>query len=221
MSSTLIMLPVSGQPYIINDNYKVKDKNALAEVQKAVGGFIQTVAQPRDRVIIHHQEIPAWKQVNKLIQKARKNALTIYCNENGIRECSPNISVFVKNWSGQPQQLMGNIVIKIKNKCFNKNKYTAIHASEEAMNSSALTATQLYLMSSKTFIKNTQELTATLLAKSNNNIGFTTRIVKLYTKAIHDLFDESPYISDETKEKLLQTVDGDWWIKKLQNDMKK
>jgi len=133
MSSTLIMLPVNGEPYIINENYNVKDKNALTEVQKAVGGFIQTVSDPRDRVIIHSNETPAWKQVNKLIQKARKNALTIYCNENGICECSPNISVFVKHWSGQPQQLMGNILIKIKNKWFDKNNYTAIHANEQAM----------------------------------------------------------------------------------------
>ena len=76
-------------------------------------------------------------------------------------------------------------------------------------------------MSNKTFMKNSQELTATCLEMSNNNIGFAIRIVKTYTKAIHDLFEESPYLTDEAKEKFLQTADGDWWIKKLQNDMKR
>ena len=137
MSSTIIMLPLCGQPYIINDNHKGADDASIEELQEAVGGYIGVVSQPRDRVVIHpmFQENPAWKQVSKLIQKARKDAISVYCNDEGLRKCSPNMAVLIKHWKEGYIPLMGNIVIRVKNSWFNKNKknYTEIHDDEEAM----------------------------------------------------------------------------------------
>jgi hypothetical protein len=70
-------------------------------------------------------------------------------------------------------------------------------------------------------MKNAQQLTTTCLEMSNNNINFATKIVKTYTQAIHDLFEERTYLTDKMKENLLLTANSDWWLSKLQNDIKK
>ncbi len=85
----------------------------------------------------------------------------------------------------------------------------------------SLTQTQKYLMNNKTFMKNSQELTAMCLEQSNNNIGFSCRIVKLYTKCVNDLFETNPHYTDEFKEHMLKAMDAGWWIDKLQKDSRK
>ena len=138
MSYTTIMIPQQGQPFIINSNFtEKKTDNALAELQKGVGGDICVISNPRDRVVVHplFQERPAWRQAAKLLKKARKNSITLYANECGMFKCSPNMAMFVKHWDGNLRPLFGDMVVKISNNWWNKNRknYTAIHASEEAM----------------------------------------------------------------------------------------
>ena len=130
---TLIVLPLNGEPKILDNNFDINKEKALATLQEHVGGFIEFIPNPGERIIVHpmFEETPAWKQASKLLKKAKKNSIEVYCNENGMKECSPNMALFLKGWSGL-QPIFGNVVIKINNKWFNKNKknYKAIKNEE-------------------------------------------------------------------------------------------
>jgi hypothetical protein len=135
--TTLIVLPLDGAPYILSKDFVEGAEGSLEKLQSAVGGYFEAVAMPKERVVIHpmfSKECISWRQAGKLIKKAPKTYLTLWCNENGIRECSPNMAVFVKCTGGY-RQLMGQLVIQANTKWFNKNKknYMGIYDSKEAM----------------------------------------------------------------------------------------
>jgi len=85
----------------------------------------------------------------------------------------------------------------------------------------SLTQMTKYLMNNKTFMKNTIEITGMCLEQTNNNMDFACRIVKLYTKCVHDLFEDNQHYTEEFKEHMLKAMDAGWWIDKLQKDSRK
>ncbi len=134
---TLIVLPVEGSPYILSKDFFEDTEGSLEKLQSAVGGYIEAVAMPKERVEIHPTVAKiciSWRQAGKLIKKAPKTYITLWCNENGLRECSPNIAVSVKCMGGY-RLLTGQLCIMVNTKWFNKNKknYTGIYDSREAM----------------------------------------------------------------------------------------
>ena len=129
-TKTLIMVPTQGPPYIMTQDFVSGKQGALELLQKSVGGHIQPVAEAKQRVRIHPafeaSNDTSWRQVGKLIKKAPKTYLTLWCNENGMNVCSVNVAVLLEcvwgSGRGGYRSLFGDLVVQVSTKWFNKNR---------------------------------------------------------------------------------------------------
>ena len=136
MSWITIMLPVEGYPYIINHNHTHRNVyKAGKEIENAIGSWIGNISQPKKRMAIINKnelELP-WKQVGELIHNVRKNSIVVYISQT--QKWKENDNVYVEHWKGHYVKIWGNVVIRLTQNWWNKNKhnYTAIYDSKEAM----------------------------------------------------------------------------------------
>jgi len=106
-----IVLPFFGNPYKV---YKKEDEDELSFLQDKVDGYIEEIRSPVELIPFYNE---SWEWVKNLFNS--KARYRLYANENGRAECRPNCALFIKGWSG-PHPLMGNAIIKMTKKQFDK-----------------------------------------------------------------------------------------------------
>ena len=111
----LVVLPVEGRPYIHSEEPKDEDAR-LAILKELVGGFVER--SPQDYYTIHPAfcENPKWDIARQLLNI---KSVGCYGNEEGMRECSPNMAVMIRpqhRIRGWPPHSFGNEVLVVPEK---------------------------------------------------------------------------------------------------------
>lgn len=110
-----IVLPVQGEPYKVSLK---QGENELSFLQDKVGGYIQEIRSPLDLHPLFNQN--KWKWVEKLLYG--KTKFKVYANENGLTDCVASPVLYINSsWFGLTP-VMGNVVIKMTKKNFDKIK---------------------------------------------------------------------------------------------------
>ena len=133
-----IVLPVVGVPYIL----KTTEKDELTIIQNIVGGRVELISSKT--FIIHPmftKEKQEWAVIHNLLAGVHSDTLKckIYVNENGRRECCPNMATIVldkmlnePDGSRQPP-IMGMIAIKISVKELKKVEHIKCILKEKGL----------------------------------------------------------------------------------------
>lgn len=78
---------------------------------------------------------------------------------------------------------------------------------------------QKYMMNSKTFMKNSGELTELCINKCNGDMKCVVMLVRKYTSFINTWLKENWEVRDDIKEGILKKLTADWFIAKIQNQL--
>jgi hypothetical protein len=114
----VVVLPTWGSPYILGI-YKKSGKDNLPLLQKAVNGFIEPF---KTSILNIHpmffQENPRWFMARQFL---RSKYTKVYVNEDGVKDCSPNMATIIINphyrVSGCPH-LFGDVCLLVPKKVF-------------------------------------------------------------------------------------------------------
>ncbi|MGI9556008.1 MAG: hypothetical protein ACR2M9_04025 [Cyanophyceae cyanobacterium] len=112
----IIRIPTYGSPsYCL---MKKQDIN-VETIQKIVQGYFQEA--PKNHMVIHpmfREEQPSWNIVGELIENVINDSnVKVWCNENGMYDCCPNMGVIDKMWK---RPFFGDLCIEITPKKINK-----------------------------------------------------------------------------------------------------
>ena len=77
------------------------------------------------------------------------------------------------------------------------------------------TKEQKYMINSKTFMKNSGELTKLCMERSNGNIKFTFMLVNKYTSFVANWLKENCEERDNIKEEVMKTLTAGWFIGRI------
>jgi len=111
-------IPTYGRPYYVGDG-------SLKTIQTAVGGRIEGVDVRGLKLIIHPLfaiENDKWRWASKMLFK--DNDVKVYCNENGVYECSVNVATILGDKNerkGECPHLFGDLAFVMSMKTFKEN----------------------------------------------------------------------------------------------------
>lgn len=119
---TNIFVPCSGAPFRTGET-----------VSKIVGGAVECFEQINGQDLVVHPLFldpkgcnnngndKRWAVVEKLLRR-KSYKKSIYCNENGLMECCPNMAMIITRQEGN-RPLHGDICIRLTTNTYNKHFY--------------------------------------------------------------------------------------------------
>lgn len=123
MSERYIVLPVSGDPYILSDVIR-DEKNNIDEhktIKKVVNGFWERIRDPIQMNFLFTNNFSKWEKVADFLNNWKPTSdVRIYCNDNGKNTQACNHAIYMKN-----DQICGNICIVVTDGDFHKYDFSS------------------------------------------------------------------------------------------------
>jgi len=129
--SYIVIVAVEGRPYI-HSVVPDDDEEEMELIQEIVGGYFEQT--PHGYYTIHPvfaQENKKWDIVRQLLTS---KLVTVYGNEDGMRQCSPNMALVTMpkfRFPGQPHHSWGNEVLIVPERVLKTLKISPDDLKEE------------------------------------------------------------------------------------------